>query len=130
MITVTGRAGTSALQASDGRHVLLADASPADGGAGAGFKPNDLIEAALAGCVALTLRVYLARHGVGSDGLKVTAELDVSDVTAPRLAYDFDLGAVDVPSRIAATLPRVAKTCPVHKMLARSIRIERAEPAA
>jgi putative redox protein len=128
MITVTGRPETSALQASNGRHVLLADAAPEDGGAGAGFKPSDLIEAALAGCVALTLRLYLARHGVETTKLKVTARLDVSDATAPRLDYDFDLGPVDVSPQIAAALPRVAKACPVHKMLTRSLKVERAVP--
>lgn len=128
MITVTAMPGTSALQASDGRHVLLTDASVADGGAGAGFKPNDLIEAALAGCVALTLRLYLARHGVDTARLKVTARLDVSDATTPRLDYDFDLGGVHIPLQIAATLPRVAKACPVHKLLARSFSVARTEP--
>jgi putative redox protein len=127
MITVTAKPGVSAVRVSDGRNELVADATVTDGGRGDGFKPHDLIEAALASCIALTLRSYLERHAVDTETLRVVAKLDLSAAGHSVQRYDFGIGGAPLSPAIASALPRVAKACPVHKTLTRALEIERTE---
>ncbi|KQP22858.1 OsmC family protein [Pseudorhodoferax sp. Leaf267] len=83
--------------------------------------PHDLLDAALASCTALTLRLYAARRGIALRGLKVTVTHTTVDGVyrmARALAIDADVTPADW-----ATLLRVADACPVHKTLSGDIAI-------
>jgi putative redox protein len=112
---------------SDGLHAGFADAIKADGGQEAGFKPHALLEAALATCITITIRMYAERKGLSLPGLETQVKLDQSQPDAPVLRFDVDLGGADLTEEQRMRLMRVAEACPVHKLLKRPLRIERGE---
>jgi uncharacterized OsmC-like protein len=100
-------------------HTLLVD-QPADaGGDNRGPTPTDLFVAALAGCVAFYAGRYLARHGVATGSLRVSAEYDMAAdrpariaAVRVRLAVPDDLAQHRRPALLA-----VATHCTVHNSL-------------
>lgn len=83
--------------------------------------PHDLLDAALASCTALTLRLYAARKGIALRGLRVSVTHEtVAGVY--RMARQLEIDA-DLSDAERSTLLRVADACPVHKTLSGEIAI-------
>jgi putative redox protein len=127
MIVTRNAAEPYGVTFSDGKHTGLADAIAADGGREAGFKPFALLEASLATCTAMTIRMYADRHGWALPELEVRVKLDQSRADVPVLRYDVDFGSDDLAPDIRERLLRVAQACPVHKALAKPMAVERSE---
>ncbi len=127
MIVTRNRTEPYAVEFSDGKHIGLADAITADGGREAGFKPFALLEASLASCTAMTIRMYADRHGWALPGLEVRVKYDQSRPDAPVLRYDVDFGVADLAPDIRERLMHVATACPVHKALSKPMTIEHSE---
>ncbi len=127
MIVTRSEAEPYAVVFSDGKHTGLADAIAADGGREAGFKPFALLEAALATCTAMTIRMYADRHGWSLPGLEVRAKYDQSRADEPVLRYDIDFGESDLAPDMRERLLRVAAACPVHKALSKPMTVARSE---
>ncbi|ODT30122.1 MAG: hypothetical protein ABS54_03390 [Hyphomicrobium sp. SCN 65-11] len=127
MIVTRSHAEPYAIEFSDGKHTGLADAIVADGGREAGFKPFALLEASLATCIAMTIRMYADRHGWALPGLEVRVKYDQSRADAPVLRYDIDFGTADLAPDIRERLLRVAQACPVHKALSNPMSVARSE---
>ena len=104
-----------------GNHLVVAD-EPADvGGGDAGPTPMELVAAALAGCISITLRMVAQRKGWPLEG--VTAEVAVLKETVegarPRDTFDVQVtleGPLD--DKMRSELTRIASRCPVHRALA------------
>jgi putative redox protein len=98
-------------------HLLTAD-QPAPAGDDEGATPVELFVASLTACVAVLARRYLARHGLPTSGLAVTAEHEVMDrpsrVSAVRLAIRVPDG---IPQARRRSLLAVASHCTVHNTL-------------
>ena len=127
MIVTRDEAAPYRVTFSDGKHTALADATIADGGSEAGFKPFALLEASLATCIAMTIRMYADRHGWPLPDLEVRVTYEQSRVEAPVLRYDIAFGSTDLAPDIRERLLRVAKACPVHKALLNPMRVERSD---
>ena len=105
----------------DGQHLAQADASPEHGGQGQGFRPHDLLEAALGSCINIVLRVYAQKHGIPLEGLKVEVNLNRDNPDEARFEYSMELQGQLLDEEQRAKLMKVAKACPVHKTLSRKI---------
>lgn len=127
MISASARTERFKTAFNDGAHEGLADAIRADGGQEAGFKPHALLEAALATCITITIRMYAERKGMSLPGLETRVKLDQSRLEAPVLRYDVDLGEARLSEEQRARLMRVAEACPIHKLLKQPLKIERSE---
>lgn len=94
---------------------------PADkGGGGAGFRPHELLEAALATCVAMTVRMAAAARAIPLDEVSVRVRLDRADPARAVFDYDVSLrGALDAKQR--RILLAAASACPVRQTLSRRI---------
>jgi putative redox protein len=99
----------------DGRHTIVVDEPEEVGGTDTAPTPFELMAASLAGCVAVTLRMYARRKQWELSDLRVEAELD-KDVKPPRFRV-----TVSLPDGLTeeqqARLEHVAQACPVHRML-------------
>ena len=97
----------------DGRHTVVIDEPEALGGTNTGPSPFELLAGAVAGCVAVTMRMYARRKGWELGELGVDVELDRdclrADVTV-RLPDGLEPEQVE-------RLERIAKACPVAKVL-------------
>jgi putative redox protein len=109
-------------------HTLFADgarSAPADtpsekGGAGAGFRPHALLEAALATCIDMTVRMAADKYGIPLTGVQVTVTLNRSDPEAPCFEYTIELEG-DLGTEARERLYGAASRCPVRRTLSRPL---------
>jgi len=114
-----------AVAASIGGFPFVIDAGKAEGGSGLGPNPTRVLEAALAACAAITMRMYAARKKWPLESADVTvAPAPKEDSHAPAiLAKTVSVtGPLDDAQR--ARLVEIADRCPVHRMLSEGVKVE------
>ncbi len=119
MIVVRNRFGaTRSLVAAD-QFITEADTTP-PAGKGAGFRPHELLEAALASCAAISLRMFATERGIALETVAVSVELDRShtDETVCRTSIDLE---GDLSERERTLLLQAARSCPVRRTLSRRL---------
>jgi putative redox protein len=108
---------------SNGKHTAYADTTEDKGGKSSGFRPHELLEAALATCLNMHLRMYADTHDISLDEVQTTVTLDRSLPNDVIFKYSIDLiGPLTKEQR--QRLFQIAKTCPVHKTLLKVISIQ------
>jgi putative redox protein len=132
---VRARIGASGfrVEVTSRKHHLAVDEPRPLGGTDAGPTPYELLLASLAGCTAMTLRMYADRKGWPLEGDRVhlrTArahaksceECEQKDFGQPYIARRLELlGPLDDEQR--RRLHQIADRCPVKQTLERGIRI-------
>lgn len=105
---------------SNGVVEAVCDATVDKGGRGGGFRPHDLLEAALGSCTAMVLSMYARTHGIPLEGATVTVTLSRDEPGVTAFAYDIELrGDLDANQR--KRLLRAVRACPVRKTLSNTI---------
>ena len=104
-----------------GRHLTVADEPVDVGGGDTGPTPMELVAAALAGCISITLRMVAQRKGWPLEGVDAEVAIVKEKVEGARPRDTFDVqvslkGPLDDAMR--AELTRIASRCPVHRVLA------------
>lgn len=113
-----------AVAASAGDHSIIIDADKDDGGDGLGPNPTRLVEAALAACSAITMRMYARRKGWSLDGLKVlVSRAEGEDSHLSRVLEKSITVTGDIDQTQRERLHEIAGKCPVHRMLAEGVEI-------
>ena len=85
-----------------------------------GFRPHELLEAALATCMNMHLRMYAANYGIGLGDVTTTVSLDRNPPTEAVFNYSIELsGQLDDEQR--KKLLEIAETCPVHRTLSKKL---------
>ncbi|MFZ0960882.1 MAG: OsmC family protein [Terriglobia bacterium] len=108
---------------SDGTHDGLSDTTTDKGGNHDGFRPHDLLEAALANCVNMTVRMYADHHGIPLVGVTTRVNLDRSLPDEVVFQYEVEL-AGELTSEQKQALFLAAHACPVRRTLSKKIRFE------
>ena len=104
----------------NGKHEGHCDAPVEKGGGDAAFSPHELLEAALAGCINIWLRVYAAGHDLPLAGIITAVTLDRQTPGEAVFRYAVDLkGPLTEDQR--RELIQAAQSCPVHQTLAGKI---------
>ena len=97
---------------------LETDAPKDIGGDASAFSPTDLVAAALASCVLITVAMYGERHALNLDGM--TARVGKEMIASPRRIGRLPL-TVHLPASVAEDvrphIQRIAYACPVHASL-------------
>ncbi|HEU0309801.1 MAG TPA: bifunctional alpha/beta hydrolase/OsmC family protein [Sphingomicrobium sp.] len=128
----TGR-GKFQLEVRTGRHQLFADEPVDFGGLDSGPSPFQLLGAALAACMTMTVRLYADRKGLLVKRIRTGVGHHREPDQAPRDRFDVRLtfdGDLDAEQR--EKLVEIAGKCPVHRVLtdgARFAIMESPEPA-
>ena len=107
-----------------------ADASAAQGGTGTSFRPHELLEAALATSVNVTLRMYAEKHGVPLDDVVTEVKLDSSSPDESILRYEIELLGRNLTEEQRSELLEVARGCSVRRTLSKPIRFDSASERA
>jgi putative redox protein len=107
----------------NGSHEAVADVPIEKGGAGKGFGPHELLEAAFATCLTMTVQMHAARHGIPLTQARCEVRIDRSIPGAVTLNYDL---ALDGPltDEQSAQLREAASRCPVARTLTGSIALK------
>src|SRR5262245_20302009 len=118
MIEAVSSAGTPQVEFTNGSHSSRADVPREKGGEGSGFGPHELLEAALATCMAMTLEMHARREKLPLRRATVRVRLDRARpgeaVYECQLTLDGDMSAAERQSLLDA-----ASNCPVGQTLAR-----------
>jgi len=113
-----------AIAASADGHPLIFDGNPAEGGRGLGPNPTRTVEAALAACGAMTVKMYARRKGWDLTSVAVTiVRAPKTDEHAPAILEKTLAVTGDLDAEKTARLLEIADKCPVHRMLAGEVRI-------
>ncbi len=105
----------------DGRHEFAADEPKSKGGEDTGPAPDEILEASLASCTAITLRMYADRKEWKVTAIEVTVSLErVDNKTIFTRSIKLE-GMIDDTQR--ERLLQIAKACPVSKTLLGEIEI-------
>lgn len=109
----------------NGRFTGRSDTSLDKGGSGQGFRPHELLEAALGDCMAITARMYAKKYGLALESVKVTVEVDRSRTGRSEFVCSVELSG-DLTERERAKIVRAAENCPVRKTLSAEIGFRKA----
>ncbi len=118
MIEAASEAVRYQTQLTNGTHYLLSDTTREKGGSESGVRPHELLEAALASCINITLRMYADQHGMALSDVTTRVKLDRSNPEETVFEYEITLqGTLSEQDR--ARLLSVAANCPVRKTLSK-----------
>ena len=108
---------------SNGTISAVADVPLEKGGGGLGFGPHDLLEAAYATCLTMTVQMSAAKHGFPLRGVQCEVRLDrtVPNVVTFKYALTFD---GPLTAEQSAKLRDAATRCPVGKTLSGVIHLQ------
>jgi putative redox protein len=120
LITCYGKKAHFDTWFTNGKHEGHCDAPVEKGGADAGFGPHELLEAALAGCLNIWVRVYATGHDIPLTGImtEVTLDRQTSGEAVFRSALELKGPLTEEQRR---ELIQAAQSCPVHQTLAGKI---------
>ena len=120
MITCYGKKAHFDTWFTNGKHEGHCDAPLEKGGGDAGFGPHELLEAALASCLNIWVRVYAAGHDIPLTGIMTQVILDRETPGEAVFRYSLELkGPLTEEQRWE--LMQAAQSCPVHQTLAGKI---------
>jgi putative redox protein len=111
---------------SDGTHEALTDTVPEHGGQSAGFRPHDLLEAALASCICTIVRIAADKRGIPLAGVRVSVALNRENTEESVFITSIELEG-DLSPEQRDTLLRSASACPVKKTLSKRIVFQAAQ---
>ena len=116
MIAVT-YAGGDRLRVDVRGHVLLADQPVEDGGEDTAPTPTEMFVGSLAACVAFYAERFLRRHGLPTEGLKVTADYQWGENPHRVGEIVLDVQAPGLTEANRDAFERVIEHCTVHNTL-------------
>jgi putative redox protein len=105
----------------DGRHEFGADEPMEQGGTDTAPSPDELMEASLASCTVITLRMYADRKQWPVTGINATVTLERTETNTVFTRHIFIDG--DISEEQRERMLQVASSCPVSKTLKGAITI-------
>jgi putative redox protein len=120
MITTASSKPAYQVLFSNGVHRGTSDTTADKGGSNTGFRPHDLLEAAVGSCMNMWLQMYADQHQLPLQGVETTVALDRSDPEAVVFEYTIELTG-NLTDDQHAKLLQIAETCPVRRTLSRKV---------
>lgn len=104
----------------NGEHVSGSDTTPDKGGGNRGFRPHELLEAALATCMNMTLRMAAEKHAIPLSGVSVSVSLDRSHPDGPLFECAVEFHGSLSESQQGQLLSAV-ENCPLPRTLSKPL---------
>jgi putative redox protein len=105
---------------SNGKYSAFSDTTIDKGGSNSGFRPHELLEAAVACCMNMHIRMFAENHKM--DVSKVKTEVSLNRNNPEFVAFEYKVkinGKLTVQEK--EKLMQVAQSCPVKKTLSKRI---------
>lgn len=122
MVSATLHANAYQTIVSNGSHALVVDTVKDGKGGRTGFNPHELLEAALAACTNLTLRVVAEKLGIAVSGLTTRVAMDTSQPGATAFCLHVAVEG-DMTEEQRRQLLKSVRLCPVSRILLSPISI-------
>ena len=104
----------------NGEHVAASDTTADKGGANRGFRPHELLEAALATCMNMTVRMAADKHGIPLSSVSVIVSLNRKEPKEPVFEYSVQFGGA-LSEAQQSQLRAAAEGCPVRNTLSQPL---------
>lgn len=105
---------------SNAQHEAFSDTIVAKGGNESGFGPHELLEAALACCMNIWVRMYADKNGISLSSVEAKVSLNRDSAEERIFEYSLGLqGSLSEEERVK--LLQAAQTCPVQQTLTKKI---------
>jgi len=108
---------------SNGVHDTIADVGTANGGTNAGFNPHDLLEAAYASCINITVRMWAEKFDVPVTDIITKVSIDKSREGKTVFRYKMEVEG-DLTDEQRERLSRIPLKSPIMHSLAKEIEFE------
>ncbi|MFC2137816.1 OsmC family protein [Bacteroidota bacterium] len=120
MIQVKSNNNKYQCEVSNGRFVMKADATKDKGGMNEGFRPHELLEAAFATCLNMSVRMRADKLGIKVIDVYVEVEVNKEHPTETFFNYKLEIdGDLSIDER--TKLNETAKICAVHNTLMKNL---------
>jgi putative redox protein len=126
MIKAESTAAPLLTQFTNGTYTAQSDTTADKGGSGQGFRPHELLEAALASCMNMTVRMAAKKYNIPLSGVTVTVNLNRSQPDAPVFEWHVQF-AEELTTEHRERLLSAVSRCPVHKTLSKSLQFKMVE---
>jgi putative redox protein len=123
MICATSQSTRYQTRFSDGEHQGISDVTADKGGQHSGFRPHDLLAAALASCVNIAVRMYADNHVIPLRSVATKVSIGRSHPEEVVFHYEVDLDGELTPVQKDKLL-HAANACPVRRTLSKRIRFD------
>lgn len=120
MIKATSERPSYQTRFTNGQDVSMSDTTSDKGGSGAGFRPHELLEAALASCMNITLRIFAEKHSIPLTSVSTTVKLDRNIPDKAIFNYALELTG-PLSESDHQLLTEAARSCPVRQTLSKKI---------
>jgi putative redox protein len=123
MIRATSELARYQTRFSNGTHLGISDTTSDKGGGSEGFRPHELLEAALACCVNMSVRMYADNHGIALR--EVTTKVSLNRSQPDQVVFQYELELIgELTEEERGKLLLAANACPVRRTLSKAIRFE------
>lgn len=120
MVTCENEEARYRVVISNGKHEISADTLEKFGGGESAIRPHELLEAALAACLNMTIRMYADKNDIPLTNIRTSVTADRSEPGRTKLIYSYSVeGTLTDEQR--SDLARAAEKCPVRKTLSNAI---------
>jgi putative redox protein len=120
MIKATSELPSYQTRFTNGQDVSMADTTSEKGGSSAGFRPDELLEAALASSLNMTIRKFAEGHSIPLTSVSTTVKLDGNYPDETIFNYALELtGPLSEDDR--RLLTEAARSCPVLQTLSKKL---------
>ena len=110
-------------QFTNGNYVSASDTTADKGGSGQGFRPHELLEAALANCMNITIRMFASEHSIPLSSISTIVTLDRN--SSDEACFNYNIKLPDnLSEEDKQTLLRAVKSCPVRNTLLKKIKFK------
>jgi putative redox protein len=123
MICATSQPARYQTRFSDGEHQGISDVTADKGGRHSGFRPHDLLAAALASCVNIAVRMCADGHAIPLRSVATKVSIGRSHPDEVVFRYEVDLDGELTPVQKDELL-HAASACPVRRTLSKRIRFD------
>lgn len=120
MIKAVGMKGSFKTDFTNGKISSVSDTMPDKGGSGEGFRPHELLEAALANCMNMSLHMLAAKHSIPLSSVETTVSLDRSAPDEVCFEYSVTITG-DLTKNDRQLLTQSVKSCPVRETLSKTM---------
>ena len=120
MIRTDSQAARFQAQFTNGVQVSISDTTPDKGGGNLGFRPHELLEAANASCMNMTLRMCAEKYAIPLSGVSVAVFLNRSDPNGPLFEYRVEFRGMLMESHKRQLLSAL-ECCPVRTTLSKPL---------
>lgn len=120
MIKATSETQSWRTRFTNGQAVSFSDTTKDKGGGDTGFRPHELIEAALASCLNMTVRMHARELSIPVTEVSTTVRLDRSQSDEVVFDYAIEFGP-SVSESDRRSLLEAVKSCPVRQTLSKKL---------